>query len=165
MWVKVSQSCPTLCNPMDCSPPGSSVHGFLQTRILQWVAMPFSRRSSWPRDQTHISCIGRQVLLPLSHQGSFHSLAFSRTSWSWNHTVGSSFRLASLPWQSAFVNMSPPSFWDLLSSVLSSTDPVTNVEQEMLQAGPRSSQSLAVLRSTEQVRRYQQEQGKWGRLC
>ena len=61
--------------------------------------------------------------------------------------------------------MSPPSFWNLLSSVLSSTDPVTNVEQEMLQAGPRSSQSLAVLRSTEQVRRYQQEQGKWGRLC
>ena len=41
---------------MDCSPPGSSVHGILQARILAWVAMPFSRGSSWPRDQTCISC-------------------------------------------------------------------------------------------------------------
>ena len=38
------------CDPMDCSPPGSSVHGILQARILEWVAMPSSRRSSWPRD-------------------------------------------------------------------------------------------------------------------
>jgi len=41
-----------LCNPMDCSPPGSSVHGILQARILEWVAVPFSRGSSQPRDQT-----------------------------------------------------------------------------------------------------------------
>ena len=54
---------------MGCSPPGSSVWGILQARILEWVAMTSSRRSSWPRDQTHISCIGRQSL-PLSHQGS-----------------------------------------------------------------------------------------------
>ena len=46
-----------LCNPTDCSPPGSSVHGILQTRILEWGAMPFSRESSWPRDQTRVSCI------------------------------------------------------------------------------------------------------------
>ena len=39
----VNQSCPTLCDPMDCSPPGSSVHGILQARILEWVAIPFSR--------------------------------------------------------------------------------------------------------------------------
>ena len=51
----VAQSCPTLCNPMDCSPPGSSLHGILQARILEWVAMPFSRRSSQPRDQTPVS--------------------------------------------------------------------------------------------------------------
>ena len=50
------QSCPTLCDPMDCSPPGSSVHGILQARILEWVAMPSSRGSSWPRDQTGVSC-------------------------------------------------------------------------------------------------------------
>ena len=44
--VKVTQSCPTLCNPMDCSPPGFSVHGILQAGILEWVAIPFSRGSS-----------------------------------------------------------------------------------------------------------------------
>ena len=44
------QSCPTACDPMDCSPPGSSVHGILQARILEWVAMPSSRGSSRPRD-------------------------------------------------------------------------------------------------------------------
>ena len=46
----VAQSCPTLCDPRDCSPPGSSVHGLLQARILEWVAMPSSRGSSQPRD-------------------------------------------------------------------------------------------------------------------
>ena len=54
-----------LCNPMDCSLPGSSVHGILQARILKWVAISFSRGFSWPRDQTQVSCIpciGRQVL-------------------------------------------------------------------------------------------------------
>ena len=57
MWSeRVPQSFPTLCDPMDYSPPGSSVHGISQARILEWVAMPFSRESSQPRDQTHISC-------------------------------------------------------------------------------------------------------------
>ena len=46
-----------LCDPMDCSPPGSPVHGILQARILEWVTIPFSRGSSWPRDQTWVSCI------------------------------------------------------------------------------------------------------------
>ena len=45
------------CDPMDCSLPGSSVHGILQARILEWVAMPFSRESPWPRDGTWVSCI------------------------------------------------------------------------------------------------------------
>ena len=51
-WLKVkaAQSCPTLCNPLDCSLPGSSVHGILQARILEWVTIPFSRGSSQPRD-------------------------------------------------------------------------------------------------------------------
>ena len=53
----VAQLCPTLCNPMDWSPPGSSVHGISQARILEWVAMPSSRGSSWPRDRTYVSCI------------------------------------------------------------------------------------------------------------
>ena len=47
------------CNPMDCSPPGSSVHGIFQAGILEWVAISFSRGSSWPRDGTYVSWIGR----------------------------------------------------------------------------------------------------------
>ena len=47
----------TLCDPMDCSPPDSSVYGILQARILEWVAISFSRGSSWPRDQTRVSCV------------------------------------------------------------------------------------------------------------
>ena len=50
-----------LCNPMDCSPPGSSVHGILQERILEWVAMSSSRGSSPPRDWTWVSCIAGEV--------------------------------------------------------------------------------------------------------
>ena len=53
--MSVAQSCPTLCDPMNCSPPGTSVHGILQNRILEWVAIPFSRGSSQPRDWTQIS--------------------------------------------------------------------------------------------------------------
>ena len=46
-----------LCDPMDCSLPGSSVHGILQARVLEWVTIPFSRGSSWPRDWIQVSCI------------------------------------------------------------------------------------------------------------
>ena len=63
--VLVAQLYPTVCNPMDYSPPGSSVCWFLQARILEWVAIPFSRRSSQPRDLTPVSwvsCIGGWVL-------------------------------------------------------------------------------------------------------
>ena len=62
--AKLLQSCLTLCDPMDCSPPGPSVHGILQARILEWVAMPSSRGSSPPRDRTHIpydSCIAGRL--------------------------------------------------------------------------------------------------------
>ena len=63
--AKSFQSCRTLCDSMDCSLPGFSVHGILQTRTLEWVAISFSRGSSWPRDQTrifYVTCIGSQVL-------------------------------------------------------------------------------------------------------
>ena len=63
-------SATSLWGPMDCSPPGSSVRGTLQARILEWVAMPSSRGSSQPRDWTHVSCRLQAVSLPLSHQGS-----------------------------------------------------------------------------------------------
>ena len=52
-----TQSCPTLCDPMDYSPPGFSVHGIFQARILERVVMPSARGSSWPRDWSHISCV------------------------------------------------------------------------------------------------------------
>ena len=55
--VLVAQMCPTLCDPTDCSPPGSSVHGILQARILVWDAMPSSRGPSPPSDRTRVSCI------------------------------------------------------------------------------------------------------------
>ena len=56
MCAKLLQSCSTLCEPMDCSPPDSSVHGISQARILEGVAMPSSRGSSQPRNRTRISC-------------------------------------------------------------------------------------------------------------
>ena len=64
-WVSSAcvpaQLCPTLCYPMDCSLPGSSVHGISQARILEWVAISFSRVTSWPRDWTHVTCIAGRV--------------------------------------------------------------------------------------------------------
>ena len=67
----------TLCDPVHCSPPGSSVHGFLQAIIQEWIAMPSSRGSSQPRDRalglisyvSYVSCIGRVVSLPLAPPG------------------------------------------------------------------------------------------------
>ena len=63
-WSEVTQLCPTLCDPVGCSPPGSSVHGILQASIVEWVAISFSRGSSRPRDQTQVSRIaGRCFIL------------------------------------------------------------------------------------------------------
>ena len=56
-WSEVAQLSVTLCDPMDCSPPGSSIHGIFQARVLEWGAIAFSRGSSWPRDRTRVSCI------------------------------------------------------------------------------------------------------------
>ena len=65
--VKVSQSCPTLCDPMDCNLPGSSVHGILQARTLEWVAIPFSGYFPNPRTEPTFPTL---ILCRLSHQGS-----------------------------------------------------------------------------------------------
>ena len=62
LLLLVVKSCLTLCSPMDCNPPGFCDHGILQARILEWVVIPFSRVSSWPRDLTCVSCIGRGIL-------------------------------------------------------------------------------------------------------
>ena len=79
--AKLLQSCPTLCDPMDFSPIGSSVHGILWATILEWVAMPSSRGSSWTKDQTcisSISCIVRRVL--------YHWHQFNHPFY-WNHCI------------------------------------------------------------------------------
>ena len=83
------------CNPTDCSPPGSSVHGILQARILEWVAISFSKGSFWPRDRTRVSCITgrfftfwatRKTPLPVKHvenmcyQDANHTCLFQLTS-------------------------------------------------------------------------------------
>ena len=69
----LTQWYPPLCDPKDCSPPDSSVHGILQARILEWIAISFSGGSFQPKDQTRascISCIGRWILYHLTHRGS-----------------------------------------------------------------------------------------------
>ena len=76
---EVAQLCPTLCDPMDCSLLCSSVHGIFQARVLEWVAISFSRRSSQPRDWTPVSLFIGQTLYCLSHQGSLRSFAICMT--------------------------------------------------------------------------------------
>ena len=58
----VTKLCPTLCNPLECSPLRSSVHGISQAIILEWIAISFFRGSSQPRDETRVSCIGRRII-------------------------------------------------------------------------------------------------------
>ena len=90
----VSQLCLTLCDPMDCSPPGCSDHGILQEKILEWVDIPFSRGSSRPRDWSYVSCIAGGVFTVWSttesllerHALLFAGLLFIITS-IWHHTV------------------------------------------------------------------------------
>ena len=81
-WVIVTQSCLTLHNPKDCSSPGSSVHRILQARILEWVAIPFSRRSSQPRDQTCVSCIvGRSFTIWATREAHMQSTSCEIPGW------------------------------------------------------------------------------------
>ena len=73
----VAESCLTLCDPMDCSPPGSSVHGISQASILEQVAICSSREYFWLRAWTWVSCIRQADYLPLSHQGIPHTCEIS----------------------------------------------------------------------------------------
>ena len=77
-----AQSCPALCNPMDCSQPGSSVYGISQAKILEWVAISFSMGSFQLKNLTCVSCIGRDWHadpLALNHQGSPHFLVILKS--------------------------------------------------------------------------------------
>ena len=83
-WSEVAQSCLTLCNPMDCSPPGSSIHGIFQARILEWVAISFSRRSSRPRDWTPVShIIGRRFTVWATREERFSLFHIVTPFFSW----------------------------------------------------------------------------------
>ena len=73
-WSEVAQLCLILCNLMGCSLPGPSVHGIFQAIELEWIAISFSSRSSWPRDWTWVSHIIDICFHPLSHQGSLYTL-------------------------------------------------------------------------------------------
>ena len=75
--AKSLQSCLTLCDPVDYSPPVSSFHGILQRRILEWVAMPSSRGSSQPRDWTHIFCIAGVLFTSWASREAHSSLSLS----------------------------------------------------------------------------------------
>ena len=79
--VLITQSCTTLSKSKDCSPPGSSVHGILQARILEWVSMPFSRGSSQPRDWTQVSHIADRffTMWAIQNTGKFGKINFFRT--------------------------------------------------------------------------------------
>ena len=75
---EVAQACPAVCDPMDCSLPGSWVHGIFQATVLEWVAISFSKGSSQPRDQTQVSRIaGRRYCKPVAHQAPL-SMGFPR---------------------------------------------------------------------------------------
>ena len=93
MHAKLLQLCPTLCDPKDCSLPGSSVHGIPQARILKWAAMPSSRGFSQPRGQTcvsYASCIGRWVL--------YHQRHLDRFSQYLQHGLGETFSQEMAAW-------------------------------------------------------------------
>ena len=94
------------CSAMECSPPGSSVHGILQTRILEWVAMPSSGDLPYPGNWTCISCdsciAGRFFTAEPQERLLYHSTIFLRMLCKWNHVVCSLLGLASLIYRSAF---------------------------------------------------------------
>ena len=104
--MKVAQSCLTFCDSRDCSPPGSSVRRISQARVLEWAATFFSRESSQPRDRTHVSCIGRQILYHLCHLGSPWRLV-----WVSKWKSQSCVRLFATPWTVLSMEFSRPEYW------------------------------------------------------
>ena len=92
-WMLVAQSFPTLCDPIDCSPPGFSVHGVFQARIVGWVAISSSRGPSCPRDRNHVSCvscIGMWILYPWAIR---ESQCFLMSTQTWYFDISISIKL------------------------------------------------------------------------
>ena len=125
----VSQSCLTFCDPMDCSPSGSSVLGNLQARILEWETMSFSRGSSWPRDWTWASCIigkfltmwaTREAHAPCLHTYVTRTINSSRKA---SETQVSShdahFRLSNLKYKCVWhIMLQAEKFWKTLKNII-----------------------------------------------
>ena len=95
--LSVGQSWPTLCDLKDCSPPGFSVHRVSQVRILEWVAISFSRRSCQPGDRTPVSCISRQILYHWATREAPYPLLPLKYCWQLTFTVGSKELSAYIP--------------------------------------------------------------------
>ena len=96
----VARSCPTLCDPVDCRPPGSSIHGLLQARMLAWVAVSFSRGSSQPRDQIPVSCTSG-IFFTVWATFSNMSLVIGRKGCHWEKSCGKDLgRAESWPYKS-----------------------------------------------------------------
>ena len=99
--MSVTHSCPTLCNPIDCSLQGSSLHEILQARILEWVAIPFSMGSSQPRDQTQLSCIA----------GEFFTVWATRETPFWQNLYLKKISLRNSPWWWPRIMGKSPLLW------------------------------------------------------
>ena len=116
-WLKTSEtlcyptmSCLALCDPMDCSLPGSSVHGISQVRILEWVEISSSGRSSWHRNRTRISRIGSRIPCWLSHQGIpniFYQMPDLPTLWRSSTLLATCDQRWDQRWDQHETNMSP----------------------------------------------------------
>ena len=128
--VLIAQLCLTLCNPMDCSPPGSPVHGILQSRILGQVAISSSRGSSWLRDWTCVSHIDRWIFYPWATRETLYCLPVSA------YKTANYFLSSSLSWIT-FTNRANSSE----STFLTFHFPVMPVEPTMMESAPQVSAS------------------------
>ena len=103
---EVAQSCPTLCHPVDCSPPGSSIHGILQARILEWVAISFPRGSSQLRDWTQVSHIAGRCFNLWPTREYFTKLVCKYRTVNWS-TLAEGNKMCTLPWITDSFYISP----------------------------------------------------------
>ena len=96
-----AQSCPNLCDPVYCSPPGPSVHGIFQVRVAEWVSISFSRGSSQPRDRTQVSCIGMWIL---NHWATWEALLHCWWECKLAQPLWSFLKTLKLPYDSAYIS-------------------------------------------------------------
>ena len=113
---EVAQSCPTLSDPVDCSLPGSSVHGIFQARVLEWIAISFSRGSSWPRNQTWVSRIAGRCFTVWATREATPGDLLKHT----GRSGSGSYEVTALPWFPMHVKpcVHPPIMEYLFPSVL-----------------------------------------------